>query len=68
MIGYKAVNEEEVTAAARVSYKHDIAHYRRIDEVAFKDILSESIGRMVLHTAVFFSAQSDSIIMPSQYF
>jgi hypothetical protein len=44
MLGYEAVDQEEATLVARQAYKHDVAHYTRIDEVAFKDQLAEAIG------------------------
>lgn len=45
MLGHDEVDEIEATQAAAQAYKHDIAHYKRIDEVAFKDMLAESIGK-----------------------
>lgn len=45
MLGFDEVNKDEVTEAATHAYKHDISHYKRIGEVAFKDMLSESIGK-----------------------
>jgi hypothetical protein len=44
MLGYEAVDQEEATLVARQAYKHDVAHYTRIDEIAFKDQLAEAIG------------------------
>lgn len=47
MLGYDEVDKDEVSQAAAQAYKHDIAHYKHIDEVAFKDMLAESIGTIM---------------------
>ena len=44
MLGHAAVDQAEAAEVARAAYKHDVAHYTRIDEAAFKDLLAEFIG------------------------